>query len=312
MYRIAPKGPKALRARPRVPFCFCRFRKKRIVFLFFRSHLSVSPPRLSSLRATWSKKRNSTQEGGSARAASSRRAVYEFRSVRTCGPTARPAPRVLGRVTHVCAHAGIAQSKDGVVARQLIGAWGAHTGRCHHPPLRPGAKPAAQHAPAVKVSMHTHRTRTAVEHPLPHTRLGMHHTTHTLSRTPHTLYTQGKTRAVEPASRRIMHEVWNAHGWQVRYGAMAALDNICLRPSDARHGWGRLNAPIARVGARTPTWACSTLFVTTLRGGATSIQACARRAAASSDYLYTVKPRACAATIGVEKMPRRSRLPRSA
>ena len=129
----------------------------------------------------------------------------------------------------------------------------------------------------------------------------MHHTTHTLSRTPHTLYTQGKTRAVEPASRRIMHEVWNAHGWQVRYGAMAALDNICLRPSDARHGWGRLNAPIARVGARTPTWACSTLFVTTLRGGATSIQACARRAAASSDYLYTVKPRACAATIGVVK-----------
>ena len=219
---------------------------------------------------------------------------------------------LLGRVTHVCAHAGIAQSKESVVARQLIGAWGAHTGRCHHPPLRPGAKPAAQHAPAVKVSMHTHRTRTAVEHPLPHTRLGMHHTTHTLSRTPHTLYTQGKTRAVEPASRRIMHEVWNAHGWQVRYGAMAALDNICLRPSDARHGWGRLNAPIARVGARTPTWACSTLFVTTLRGGATSIQACAIRAAASSDYLYTVKPRACAATIGVEKMPRRSRLPRSA
>jgi hypothetical protein len=73
---------------------------KRIVFLFFRSHLSVSPPRLSSLRATWSKKRNSTQEGGSARAASSRRAVYEFRSVRTCGPTARPAPRA--RHTRLC------------------------------------------------------------------------------------------------------------------------------------------------------------------------------------------------------------------
>jgi hypothetical protein len=54
---------------------------------------------VSSLRAT-SKKRNSTQEGGSARAASSRRAVYEFRSVRTCGPTARPAPRA--RHTRLC------------------------------------------------------------------------------------------------------------------------------------------------------------------------------------------------------------------
>ena len=181
---------------------FCAFR------FFF---LCVSASSLSS-RLCARRLRNATVRRKAARRALRVLGVRSTSSVPFAhvGPLHGP---LLGRVTHVCAHAGIAQSKESVVARQLIGAWGAHTGRCHHPPLRPGAKPAAQHAPAVKVSMHTHRTRTAVEHPLPHTARHASHNPHAVSHTSHAVHTGQDARrrtGFTPNHARSLECTWLA------------------------------------------------------------------------------------------------------
>ena len=250
MYRIAPKGPKALRARPRVPFCFCAFRSLLVsiityiinsyIFLFCFS-LSVSPPRLSSLRATWSKKRNSTQEGGSARAASSRRAVYEFRSVRTCGPTARPAPRA--RHTRLCTrwHRPVQRKRRRTPADRRLG--------CTHRQMpSPTAKAWSETCSSARAGSegkhaHTpHANRCGAPAPT-HTARHASHNPHAVSHTSHAVHTGQDARrrtGFTPNHARSLECTWLAspiwrHGGTRQYLPTAKRRPPRLGPLERAH-----------------------------------------------------------------------------